>query len=84
MPSYDYRCVTNGCVVEVKHGMSDKLKTWGEVCSHAGIEVGNTPTDAPVERLITGGQFISSGSLKNPEPACSTGSCCPSGYCGLN
>lgn len=84
MPSYDYRCVTNGRIVEVKHSMSDKLKTWGELCSHAGIEMGDTPADSPVERLITGGQFISSGSLKNPEPACSTGGCCPSGYCGLN
>ncbi len=29
MPTYDYRCETNGQVVEVKHGMSEVLKTWG-------------------------------------------------------
>jgi hypothetical protein len=84
MPSYDYRCTINGRVVEVKHRISDKLKTWGEVCTQAGIEMGDTPADTPVERLITGGQFVSSSSLKNPEPACSTGGCCPTGYCGLN
>lgn len=84
MPSYDYRCTTNGQIVEVKHSIKDTLKTWGEVCACAGIEVGATPADTPVERLITGGQFVSSTSLKNPEPSCATGSCCPTGMCGLN
>jgi hypothetical protein len=84
MPTYDYRCTTNGQIVEVRHTMSETLTTWGEVCSHAGIELGNTPADSPVERLITGGQFVHSSALKNPEPSCASGSCCPSGMCGLN
>lgn len=84
MPSYDYRCVANGQIVEVKHGISDKLKTWGEVCACAGITLGDTSAETPVERLITGGQFVRSNTLKNPEPMCSTGSCCAGGMCGFN
>lgn len=83
MPSYDYRCIENGRVVEVRHSMQEKLTTWGEVCQQAGIETGNTPANSPVERLITGGQMVRSESLKNPESACATGSCCPTGMCGL-
>ena len=37
MPSYDYLCEANGRVVEVKHRMSDKLSSWGQVCEKAGI-----------------------------------------------
>jgi len=84
MPTYDYRCNENGQIVEVKHSINDKLMTWGEVCSVNGMDLGATPAEAPVERLITGGQIVNSYSLKNPEPSCSTGSCCPTGMCGLN
>ena len=85
MPTYDYRCETNGQVVEVKHGMSELLKTWGELCERTGTEPGDTPVDSPVNRLITGGQFISSSSsLSDAAPACATGACCPGGVCGLD
>ena len=84
MPSYDYRCEHNGQVVEVMHKMSEKLTTWGEVCEKANLELGDTPSDSPVERLITGGNVISSSTLSNPEaPACATGGCA-GGMCGLN
>lgn len=83
MPSYDYRCPTNGQTFEVRHGMSENINTWGELCERAGVDLGSTPSDAPVERLITGGNFVSSGALKNPEPACGSGGCA-SGMCGLN
>ena len=83
MPSYDYRCEANGRVVEVRHGMSEKLETWGEVCAKAGIEAGDTAADAPVARLITGGSVVSSSALSNPDaPACGTGGC-GGGMCGL-
>ena len=84
MPSYDYLCSTNGRVVEVRHGMSEKLENWGEVCDKAGIELGETAADAPVQRLITGGSVVSSSALSNPEaPACGSGGC-SGGMCGLN
>lgn len=84
MPSYDYRCEANGQVVEVRHSMSESLATWGEVCERAGLEVGDTSADAPVQRLITGGNVVSSSSLSNPEaPSCGMGGC-GGGMCGLN
>jgi hypothetical protein len=83
MPTYEYHCPTNGQTVEVRHGMNEMLNTWGEVCKQAGITPGDTAMATPVERLISGGTFISSRTLKNPEPGCSTGMC-GGGMCGLN
>ena len=84
MPSYDYRCEANGRVVEVRHGINEKLATWGEVCARAGLEPGDTAADTPVQRLITGGSVVSSSALSNPEaPACGAGGC-GGGMCGLN
>jgi len=84
MPSYDYRCTANGRVVEVRHGISEKLTTWGEVCARAHIDTGDTAADVPVERLITGGSVVSSSALSNPEaPICGSGGCA-GGMCGLN
>jgi len=82
MPSYDYLCEANGRVVEVKHRMSDKLSSWGQVCEKAGIEVGNTPADAPVQRLATGGQVVKRSSLGDNTPPCAAGGC-GGGVCGL-
>lgn len=86
MPTYDYCCDTNGRVLEVSHRMSESLATWGELCTRAGIDNGDTPVDAPVHRLATGGNVISSGSRGSgaaPAPACNSGACCPNGFCGL-
>ena len=87
MPTYDYRCDTNDRVIEVSHRMSETLTSWGELCEHAGMELGDTPADAPVHRLATGGNVITSSSLGSgcsPMPSCATGSCCAGGMCGLN
>ena len=83
MPTYDYRCTTNDRVVEVNHRMSEEIHTWGELCERAGIDPGDTPADAPVVRLATGGNFVSTTG-SGAEPACATGSCCPGGMCGLD
>jgi len=53
MSFYDYYCPANKRTVEVRHGIKEKLKTWGDVCKKAGIEPGNTPAQSPVERLIS-------------------------------
>jgi len=84
MPTYDYRCDQNGQVLEVQHRMSESLSTWGELCERLGISPGDTPADASVHRLATGGNILSGSTKSAPEaPACSTGSCCPGGFCGL-
>lgn len=80
MPTYDYRCDANGRVVEVKHAMSDSLGTWGELCERAGIDAGDTPPEAAVSRLSTGGQVIGAERLGNPEP-CGASTACPAGSC---
>ncbi|NEX21968.1 zinc ribbon domain-containing protein [Thiorhodococcus mannitoliphagus] len=85
MPTYDYRCDANGQVIEVSHRMSETLASWGELCERAQLEPGDTPADAPVHRLATGGNVITSSSLgSGSAPACPTGSCCSGGMCGLN
>jgi hypothetical protein len=85
MPTYDYHCDANGRTVEVNHRMSESLATWGELCDRVGIEAGDTPPDAPIHRLATGGNIIASNNLgSGAAPACGTGGCCPSGVCGLN
>ena len=85
MPSYDYRCATNGRVVEIRHHMNEAVSTWGELCARAGIDPGDTPVKAPVEKLITGGQVVRRSSLGDADaPACSSGPCCGGGMCGLD
>lgn len=58
MPSYDYFCESNGRTVEVRHSMRELLGNWGELCARAGIQVGDTPIDRPVTRLVAGGQLL--------------------------
>ncbi|MBK1641644.1 regulator [Chromatium okenii] len=85
MPTYDYRCENNKRVIEVSHRMSDTLTNWGELCACAGLELGDTPADTPVQRLATGGNVISSHRLgSGTAPSCASGSCCAGGMCGLN
>lgn len=83
MPSYDYRCQANGRVVEVRHGMSESVATWGELCARAGIDLGATPADSPVERLISASQVVRSASLGSAPP-CASGPCCGGGGCGFD
>jgi predicted nucleic acid-binding Zn ribbon protein len=83
MPTYDYACDANGEVVEVRHRMSDVLSTWGQLCEKNGMPVGDTPANAPVRKLATGGQVVRSSSLRDSAPPCATGSCCGGGVCGI-
>ncbi len=84
MPTYDYRCPSNGRVVEVKHRMAEKATTWGQLCDMASINPEDTPLDSPVERLATGGNVVTSNSLNSGnEPPCASGGCCPGGACGI-
>jgi hypothetical protein len=84
VPTYDYVCESNGQVVEVKHRMSETLSNWGDLCRQTGIDSGDTPLDAPVQRLATGGQVVKRSSLGESAPACASGPCCAGGMCGLD
>lgn len=63
MARYDYFCEANQRVVEVTHSIKDEaLETWGQVCERSGADLGNTPANTPVRRLVTGGAgFIMKG-----------------------
>jgi hypothetical protein len=54
VPNYFYTCETNGETVEVFHGMSESLGTWGEVCELAELDPGDTAPDSPVRKSIRG------------------------------
>lgn len=53
MPLYEYHCPTNALTLEVSHSMSEDLRTWGELCERLKHEPGDTPANAPIERLIS-------------------------------
>ncbi len=84
MPTYDYHCSSNNRTVEVRHRMSERVRNWGELCALAGIESGDTPADAPVQKLANGGQVVKSAALKDSVPPCSSGPCCGGGGCGFS
>lgn len=75
MPTYDYRCDANGKLYEVRHAMSVKLSTWGELKALVGIEDADIPDDAPVTKVLNTGGVVKSASLKNPEPKCPMTGC---------
>ncbi len=52
MPLYEYHCEANGASIEVRHSIHEDLTTWGELCARARVPLGETPADAPVERVL--------------------------------
>jgi len=83
MPYYEYRCTTNGRTLEVRHAMNERLDTWGEVAAAAGIELGDTPADAPVERLMSAAMVGASGAhaREHASPAAGFQGCGPGCTC---
>ena len=82
MPYYDYFCDTNGRTLEVRHGISESVETWGELCERLGIEPGTTPADSPVERKLSGAIPLTGragDSSSSAEPPCG-----PSCGCAFN
>lgn len=77
MPMYEYRCESNGQLVEVQHKMDERLATWGELCARAGITTGPTDPQARVEKLMSAG-FINAG----PSPGADLSACDVGGGCG--
>ena len=82
MPRYDYRCGANEQTVEVWHGINELLATWGELCEQAQVDPGDTPVDAPVQRLISGGAIITVGEKEKSPPSAAARGCCARGGCG--
>ncbi|MEZ2236263.1 zinc ribbon domain-containing protein [Microcoleus sp.] len=53
MPVYDYFCSSNNQRLEVWHSMNLEVSTWGQLCELAKCELGDTPADATVRRLLS-------------------------------
>ena len=83
MPTYEYYCPANHETLEVMHGMSRKVATWGELCELAEQKLGKTSTDEPVEKLLSAGMVIT-GDKQSPamdcaNPGIGAGGCCGGG-----
>ncbi|MCC7123272.1 MAG: zinc ribbon domain-containing protein [Acidobacteria bacterium] len=63
MPTYDYHCAANGRTLEVKHRMSEEVRTWGELCALAGVSLDATPADTPVAKQLAASMIASGASL---------------------
>ncbi|MGV0036706.1 MAG: hypothetical protein ACNYPE_17785 [Candidatus Azotimanducaceae bacterium WSBS_2022_MAG_OTU7] len=53
MARYDYYCDANGRTIEVVHGISQELSSWGDLCRLANIDTGETDEESPVRKIIT-------------------------------
>lgn len=72
MPAYDYHCEANGRTVEVSHAMTTMLRTWGELCDAADLDMGDTPSETPLQRVFSAPLLVSSasaGAADGPAPA---------------
>ena len=58
MPTYQYHCTDNDQTLEVIHGMTRAVETWGDLCELADHDPGQTPADTPVERLMGTGMVM--------------------------
>ena len=76
MPYYEYRCASNGQTLEVRHGMNERLGTWGELALRAGTDPGDTPTDAPVERLMSAPVPLNGSGGQTDLQGCGSGCAC--------
>ncbi len=73
MPTYDYHCDQNSRTVSIQHSMKETIRTWGELCQRAGVETGETPVDATVERIISGGIALP---IASPAASLPMAGCC--------
>ena len=76
MPYYEYQCAENGEIVEVRHGMSEQLTTWGELAARAAVDPGDTRTDAPIQRIMSSTVTVTGTSGQADFRGCGTGCAC--------
>ncbi len=76
MPYYEYHCGSNGKTLEVRHGMDERLETWSELADRAGAQLGTTPGDAPVERLMSAPIAVTGSTKDTGFQGCGAGCAC--------
>ena len=68
MPSFDFHCAANGQTIEVMLKMHETLTTWGELCARKGIPLGDTPPDAPLEKVFTQSVVMEKSRMGSGQP----------------
>ncbi len=58
MPLYKYLCPDNGEQVEVSHPSDVNLVNWGQLCFVGQVEMGETPFEAPIEKVLMPAQIV--------------------------
>ena len=81
MPTYEYYCPANQKTLEVMHGMSREVTTWGELCELAEAEPGKTAANEPVEKLLGTGMVLTNSRAHLAEDCGNPGGCCGGGSC---
>ena len=76
MPYYEYKCAENGAIVEVRHGMDEQLTTWGQLADRTAIDLGDTPADAPIRRIMSSTVSVTGTSGQADFQGCGTGCGC--------
>ena len=76
MPYYEYHCGSNGRTIEVRHQMSERLDTWGQLAEHAGVDLGDTPSAASVERLMSAPVPLTGTGPSQDFQGCGSGCAC--------
>lgn len=82
MPTYQYYCTDNQQTLEVMHGMSTGIETWGELCEYAEQDPGKTPVDTPVEKLLGTGMVLAKKPTADDYSGPPMGGGCCGGMCG--
>ena len=80
MPTYEYFCQANHLTVEVLHNMDEVLETWGDVCRYAGIDAGDTPIHATVEKKLSAVSLLPKKAVASSGGGCCGGGCGCSGH----
>ena len=76
MPYYEDHCTTNGQTIEVRHSMSERLETWGELADAAGVEAGSTPAGTPVDKLLSAPIPVTGASAESSFQGCGSACAC--------
>ena len=81
MPTYEYFCQANNQLIDVLHRMDETLQTWGDVCDCAGVELGDTPAHAIVEKKLSATSILPTKEFSStPGNGCGNGGCGCSGH----
>jgi len=76
MPTYTYYCPLNNQSLDLRHRFSESVENWGELTFRAGQNPSpETPLDAPVQRIVTGGMLLTARRVSGGDACCGDTNC---------